>query len=226
MSTSWAHVPPIKTRSAGSEFGVSVSPSNVLLRPSAPITTSKWKSETGWLEGWSWARHPEPEGEAQGLSLKSLGTVGTLGKVQPQSRTCQQPLSIDFRECDRCKYLSRELSDDFPTCLSVSDSSLGAAWDAAAWSLTQITACLLTIVRLLLWWLRKPCEFHIDVDLHSQNETHLQKHQLELADTWGTEIEIGASRAEQRWMLTRLKTGSVWCAVLYLTWIFFSVLFN
>lgn len=57
---------------------------------------------------------------------------------------------------------------------------------------SSVVACVLTVVRLLLWWLRKACEFHTDVDLHSQNQTHFQKHQLELADTWRTEIKIGA----------------------------------
>lgn len=39
------------------------SPSNVLLRPSAPITTSNSKSETGWPEGRISARQPWPEEE-------------------------------------------------------------------------------------------------------------------------------------------------------------------
>lgn len=35
-------------------------PSNVFLRPSAPMTTSKSNSDTGWLEGRTSARHPGP----------------------------------------------------------------------------------------------------------------------------------------------------------------------
>lgn len=38
-----------------------LSPSKVFLRPSAPITTSKSKFETGWLDGRTSARHPGPE---------------------------------------------------------------------------------------------------------------------------------------------------------------------
>lgn len=179
----------------------------MLLRPSAPITTSKWKSERGWSDGWSSARHPEPEGKVQRLILKSLLTFGSLGKVQPRSGICQQTLSIDFCKCDRSKYLLGKLSDDFSTCPSVigtlSIYSLTHRSRVAVCLLhaanIQITAYILTCIRLRHRWLQKSCEFHVDVDFHSQNKTDFQKHQLELADTWEMEINIRASREEKGW---------------------------
>lgn len=45
-------------------FSSSLLPSSVFLRPSAPITTSKSKSATGWPGGRTSARHPGPKGQS------------------------------------------------------------------------------------------------------------------------------------------------------------------
>lgn len=137
----------------------------------------------------------------QRLFLKSPLAFGRLGKVQPQSRICQHTLSIDFCKCDRCKYLLGKLSDDFPTCPSVIPTlSICSLTRRRRWAVCphrtasmSITAYILTCIWLLYWWLQKSCEFHIDMDFHSQNKTNFQKHQLELADAWEMEINIRAS---------------------------------
>jgi len=42
---------------------------------------------------------------------------------------------------------------------------------------------LLAFILLILWRVNKPLEFHIDMDLYSQDQGNLQKDKLELTNT-------------------------------------------
>lgn len=52
-----------------------------------------------------------------------------------------------------------------------------------AWQQLGGTGSLLTAALLVLGRLQQVLELHVDVDLHPQQQRHLQQHQLQLADT-------------------------------------------